>query len=167
MTASVLVLNANYEPINICNYRRAIGLILSDKAIMIENGRGTIHTAKTSLPVPSVIRLQHMIRRPRPTICFSRAEIFRRDNFTCQYCGKKTKHLTIDHIIPRSRGGSNTWDNVVTSCPSCNHRKGGKLLEDTNMKLFKPIKEPPNSIEYIFGRNLEDNHEWVLYLKGW
>ncbi|MBI9051044.1 MAG: HNH endonuclease [Anaerolineaceae bacterium] len=167
MTASVLVLNANYEPINICNYRRAIGLILSDKAIMIENGRGTIHTARTSLQLPSVIRLQKMIRRPRPTICFSRTEIFRRDNFTCQYCGRKTRRLTIDHIIPRSRGGSNTWENVVTSCPVCNHRKGGKLLEETNMRLVKPIKAPPNTIEYIFGRNLDSNKEWVVYLKGW
>ena len=167
MSASVLVLNANYEPINICNYRRAICLILSDKAIMIENGRGTIHTARTTLPLPSVIRLQKMIRRPRPTICFSRAEIFRRDNFTCQYCGKRTKHLTIDHIIPRSRGGKDTWENVVAACASCNHRKGGKLLEETNMHLISSIIKPPNTIEYIFGRHLDTNQEWDIYLKGW
>jgi 5-methylcytosine-specific restriction endonuclease McrA len=167
MSASVLVLNANYEPINICNYRRAIGLILSEKAIMIENGRGTIHTARAKLPLPSVIRLQKMIRRPRPSICFSRSEIFRRDNFTCQYCGRKTKDLTIDHIIPRSRGGTDTWKNVVAACPNCNHRKGGKLLEETNMSLINPTLQPPNTIEYIFGRHLDLNHEWSVYLKGW
>jgi 5-methylcytosine-specific restriction endonuclease McrA len=167
MTAAVLVLNANYEPINICNYRRAISLILSDKATMLENGRGTIRTASTSFPLPSVIRLQHMIRRPRPSIAFSRGEIFRRDKYTCQYCGTPSRNLTLDHIIPKSKGGMDTWENVVTACSNCNHRKGGKMLEETNMQLIRRELVPPNSIEYIFSRHLELNTEWITYLKGW
>jgi len=167
MSAAVLVLNANYEPINICNYRRAINLILSEKATMLENGRGTIHTASRSFPLPSVIRLQYMIRRPRPAISFNRNEIFRRDQFTCQYCGKTSKHLTIDHIIPKSKGGQDVWENVVTACAACNHRKGGKLLEETSMKLVGRELIPPNTIEYIFNRHLAANNEWVSYLQGW
>ncbi|MGD0709502.1 MAG: HNH endonuclease, partial [Anaerolineaceae bacterium] len=101
---TVLVLNANFEPINVCNMHRAIGMMLADKASLVLNGRGEIRTASQSFPRPSIIRLEKMVHRPRPAVRLTRREIFRRDNFTCQYCGKHTGSLTIDHIVPRHMG---------------------------------------------------------------
>jgi 5-methylcytosine-specific restriction endonuclease McrA len=167
MQAPVLVLNANFEPINVCDLRRAVGLILADKALLVVNGRGDIKTVNASFPRPSVIRLQKMVSRPRPRLKMTRREIFRRDNYTCQYCGKKTTDLTIDHVIPRSLGGLHTWDNVVAACPVCNHRKGGRLLDEVNMHLLRKPVEPPTSAQYIFGRHLADNMEWEVFLSGW
>ena len=167
MQASVLVLNANFEPINVCDMRRAVGLILSDKADLVVNGRGEIHTIHAAFPRPSVIRLQKMINRPRQQLKLTRREVFRRDNHTCQYCGKHTGDLTIDHVIPRHMGGQHVWKNVVAACPACNHRKGGRLLEEANMRLLRPPNEPPTSARYIFGRHLPDNTEWEIFLQGW
>jgi 5-methylcytosine-specific restriction endonuclease McrA len=167
MQAPVLVLNANFEPINVCDMRRAVGLILSEKADLVINGRGEIHTINASFPRPSVIRLQKMINRPRQQLKLTRREVFRRDNHTCQYCGKRSGDLTIDHVLPRHMGGQHTWHNVVAACPACNHRKGGRLLDEANMHLLRPPGEPPASANYIFGRHLSDNDEWEIFLRGW
>lgn len=167
MQAPVLVLNANFEPINVCDMRRAVGLILSDKADMVVNGRGEIRTSSASFPRPSVIRLQRMIQRPRQQLKLTRREIFRRDNYTCQYCGKHSTDLTIDHVLPRHLGGQHIWGNVVAACPLCNHRKGGRVLEDSNMHLLRAPKEPPSSARYLFGRHLSENAEWEIFLQGW
>lgn len=167
MLAPVLVLNANFEPVNVCDSRRAIGLLLAEKASLVVNGRGEIKTVDKSFPRPSVIRLQKMVNRPRPVLKLSRREVFRRDNFTCQYCGRKTSDLTIDHIIPRHMGGKHSWTNVVAACSACNHRKGGRLLEEANMRLLRSPAEPPSSAQYIFGRHLLDNSEWEMFLTGW
>ncbi|HEX9013193.1 MAG TPA: HNH endonuclease, partial [Anaerolineaceae bacterium] len=122
MTMPVLVLNANFEPIHVCDVRRAIGLMITDKASLVLNGRGEIKTVSRSYPLPSVIRLEKMVIRPRVRIKLTRREVFRRDNFTCQYCGRRVNDLTIDHVIPRHMGGKHTWTNVVTACAQCNHR---------------------------------------------
>jgi 5-methylcytosine-specific restriction endonuclease McrA len=167
MSEAVLVLNANFEPINVCNFRRAIGLILTEKASLVVNGRGVIQTAYSAYPRPSVIRLQRMIHRPRPHVQLTRREVFRRDNYTCQYCGKHTKDLTIDHVLPRHLGGQQTWTNVVAACAMCNHRKGGRTVHEANMSLLRTPKEPPSSAEYIFGRHLKEYHEWGPFLSGW
>ena len=167
MQVPVLVLNANFEPVNVCDMRRAINLLLAEKASLVVNGRGEIKTISTSFPRPSVIRLQKMITRPRRHLKPTRREIFRRDNYTCQYCGKKTAVLTIDHVIPRYRGGKHTWDNVVAACSSCNHRKGGRILSEANMRLLHSPGEPPSSAQYIFGRHLADNSDWEIFLSGW
>ncbi|MCA1954160.1 MAG: HNH endonuclease [Anaerolinea sp.] len=167
MSKLVLVLNANFEPINTCTLPRAMGLLLTDKATLIANGRGEIHTAHKSFPRPSVIRLRQMIRRPRPQVKLCRREILRRDNFTCQYCGRRTGNLTIDHIIPRHLGGGHTWNNVVTACSACNHAKGGHLLSETNMHLLRPPSQPPLTALYIFERFLPQNQEWEAFLLGW
>ena len=164
---SVLVLNANFEPVNICNPHRAIGMIIMDRAALVLNGRGEIHTINSVLPLPSIIRLQHMIHRPRPQIRLTRREIFRRDEFRCQYCGSTSYDLTIDHIIPRHLGGDHVWNNVVTACPLCNHRKGGRPLEHSGMHLLKPPHEPPSSAYYLYSRYLTENAEWEPFLKGW
>lgn len=167
MSGSVLVLNANYEPINVCGMRRAITLILLEKASLIENGRGEFHSATKSFPIPSVIRLQNMVHRPHPRVKLSRREIFRRDNYTCQYCGKQYGALTIDHIIPKHLGGTQSWTNMVTACALCNHQKGGRRLQDTNMHLIRKPQEPPSSALYIFGHHLPENETWSRYLEGW
>jgi 5-methylcytosine-specific restriction endonuclease McrA len=167
MNAPVLVLNANFEPLNVCNTRRAIGLILTGKADLVVNGRGVIRTVSQEIPRPSIIRLDGMIQRPRPRIKLTRREVFRRDNYTCQYCGRRTGDMTVDHVLPRHLGGEHTWTNVVTACPACNHQKGGRRLEESSMKLQHVPKEPPSSALYIFGRHLTENGEWEPYITGW
>lgn len=167
MTGAVLVLNANYEPINVCDVRRALGLILTDKATLVINGRGDIHTANDVFPYPSVIRLQRMIKRPRRQVKLNRKEIFRRDNYTCQYCGKRTTNLTIDHVVPRRLGGPYSWTNVVAACPACNHHKGGHRLQDVNMMLLHKPQEPSSSASYVYGKHLVLYSEWKPWLEGW
>jgi 5-methylcytosine-specific restriction endonuclease McrA len=167
MLAPVLVLNANFEPINICNTRRAVGLIISGKAAMVMNGRGTIRTVSQSIPRPSVIRLEQMIHRPRLRLKLTRREIFRRDNHTCQYCGRHSSDLTLDHVLPKHLGGEHIWTNVVAACPTCNHRKGGRRLEEVRMVLLHVPKEPPSSAAYIFGHHLNENNEWEQFINGW
>jgi 5-methylcytosine-specific restriction endonuclease McrA len=167
MQEPVLVLNANFEPINVCSMRRAIGLILTDKAAMVVNGRGYIHTINHLLPRPSVIRLEHMIHRPRPRVKLTRREVFRRDNYTCQYCGRRDTSLTVDHILPKHLGGQHVWTNVVAACPGCNHRKGGRRLDEVHMSLLHIPKEPPASAVYLYGRHLDEYGDWEPYISGW
>ncbi len=167
MNEPVLVLNANFEPINVCSTRRAVGLVLSGKAGMVANGRGYIHTVSDLIPRPSVIRLDQQIQRPRPRVKLTRREVFRRDNYTCQYCGRKDGGLTVDHVQPRHLGGAHIWTNVVAACPSCNHRKGGRKLEEAHMLLLHIPKEPPASPTYLYGRYLNENDEWGQYITGW
>jgi 5-methylcytosine-specific restriction endonuclease McrA len=167
MSESVLVLNANFEPIHVCNLRRAVGLILAEKATLVVNGRGTIQTTNQSFPRPSIIRLEKMVHRPRPHVQLTRREVFRRDNFTCQYCGKHTLDLTIDHIKPRHLGGTQSWTNVVAACSSCNHRKGGRTIEEAHLTLLHAPKEPPSTAFYLFGRHIKEYSEWEPFLVGW
>jgi 5-methylcytosine-specific restriction endonuclease McrA len=167
MNEAVLVLNASFEPIHVCSTRRAIGLILTDKATLVMNGRGVIRTVNQNFPRPSVIRLEKMIHRPRPHILLNRREIFRRDEHTCQYCGNRSPHLTIDHVIPRHKGGLHIWSNVVTACAGCNHRKGGKTLEELGMHLLHIPREPTISAFYVFGHHLQENMDWEQFLHGW
>ena len=167
MKEPVLVLNANFQPINITSTYRAINLVLADKAILILNGRGVIRSVSQTYPLPSVIRLNRMIKRPRPIVNLTRKEIFRRDHFTCQYCGKETNELTIDHVIPRRLGGKTRWDNVVSACARCNHLKGGSTPEQSGMYPIKKPKAPPSTAIYMFGKHLNQNEEWEDYLIGW
>ncbi|MGE5251005.1 MAG: HNH endonuclease [Bacteroidota bacterium] len=167
MNEPVLVLNANFEPLNVCTTRRAISLILAGKAGLVVNGRGHIRTVSQLLPRPSVIRLEEQIHRPRPRVKLTRREVFRRDNYTCQYCGRRDGSLTVDHVKPRHQGGEHVWSNVVAACPSCNHRKGGRSLEEIHMHLLHPPQEPPASAYYLYGRHLGEYGEWEPFIAGW
>ena len=167
MYESVLVLNANFEPINICTTRRAIGLILKDKASMVLDGRGDIKTVTRAYPRPSIIRLSMQIKRPRPTVRLTRREILRRDNYTCQYCGQRVPYLTIDHVTPRRLGGKHTWENLVAACPACNHRKGGRTLKQVHMRPLHSPSKPPSSAIYIFSRHVKENQDWLPFIEGW
>ncbi len=109
------MLNQNYQPLNICNARRAISLLGRGKAELLENGLGNIRSISQVFPIPSVIRLIYMVKRPLLRRRLSRRAVFYRDGFSCQYCGKATKELTLDHIVPRSRRGPHVWENVVSA----------------------------------------------------
>ena len=167
MNEPVLVLNANFAPINICSSRRAIVLILTGKASLVSNGRGYIQTVSETFQRPSVIRLGKMVKRPRPRVTLNRREIFRRDNYTCQYCGTRVGTLTIDHVVPKRLGGEHTWENLVTACSACNHVNGGRLPEQAGMQLRSIPREPSLSARYIFARHVKDNQEWDSFLEGW
>ncbi len=167
MHEPVLVLNANFEPINVCTTRRAITLILNGKASLVMNGRGEIHTVACSYPRPSIIRLEKMIKRPRPAVRLTKKEILRRDEYTCQYCGQRVPYLTVDHVIPRRLGGEYHWENLVAACPACNHRKGSHTPDQVNMRLLRPPKAPPANAAYLFAHHLEQNQEWLPYIAGW
>lgn len=167
MHAPVLVLNANFEPINVCDTRRAVNLILNEKASLVLNGRGVIKTVSQSFPRPSIIRLMKMVRRPRPRVKLNKREIMRRDDYTCQYCGQQVSVLTIDHVIPRHLGGPHSWDNLVAACPYCNHRKGGRTVEQAQMRLLRLPSAPPATADYIFSRHLKENEEWQPFIDGW
>jgi 5-methylcytosine-specific restriction endonuclease McrA len=108
-----------------------------------------------------------MVKRPRPIVKLTRKEIFRRDHFTCQYCGRHTTDLTIDHVIPRHLGGKTRWENVVSACRRCNHLKGGLTPEQSGMYPIKPPKNPPNTAAYLFGHGHHQKQDWENFLAGW
>jgi 5-methylcytosine-specific restriction endonuclease McrA len=147
--------------------KRAMCLIVKGKAKVLENGRGYVLTPSRALPRPSVIRLAHMVHAPRPRIKLIKKEIFRRDDHRCQYCGRRVSHLTIDHVVPRHLGGAHQWDNVVSACPHCNHKKGGKTPERASMHLLRLPREPRPTALYRFGSYLKENVEWRRFLEGW
>jgi 5-methylcytosine-specific restriction endonuclease McrA len=163
----VLLLNGNFEPLHVCNTKRALALVWSGKAEIILNGRGTIRSASAEFDMPSVIRLGYMVRRPRLQVNLTKREILRRDDYTCQYCGRKLAMLTVDHVVPRRLGGEHSWTNVVAACHPCNRRKGGKTPEKANMMLRRPPFEPSASAYYRFGRHLVSHQEWEQFIRGW
>ena len=139
----MLVLNATYEPINVCTVRRAVVLLLKAKAEVIEHSEWELHSATSSLARPVVIRLVTYVHIPRDTHRrkITRRAVFARDDWTCQYCGSRS-NLTVDHVVPRSKGGTSTWENIVASCAPCNRRKGNALLRQAGMVLRKPPRTP-------------------------
>ncbi len=163
----VLILNVNFEPLHVCSIKRAFGLLLAGKAEIILNGRGYLHSSARQFEIPSVIRLGYMVRRPRPRVSLSKREILRRDNYTCQYCGRRTNMLTIDHVVPRHLGGDHSWHNLVAACGPCNRRKGGHTPEQANMSLRRHPFEPSASASYLFGGHLEHHGEWRQFIEGW
>jgi len=138
----VLVLNASYEPINVCAARRAIVLVLKGVAMTEEENGHFLHAQRVAMRLPSVIRLLEYRRIPHQSRALSRKNILLRDRNTCQYCGivLPAGELTLDHVVPRSRGGSSTWENLVACCHTCNRRKGNSLLHE--MPHMKLMREP-------------------------
>lgn len=138
----VLMLNQSYEPVSICSAKKAIVLLFLMKADLVEHrGDRSIRTVRTDFPYPSVIRLASFVRVPYRKVELSRKNLHRRDNYRCQYCGKRSVELTIDHVIPKSRGGQDSWENLVSACVRCNNRKGNRTPEEASMPLLtKPTK---------------------------
>jgi 5-methylcytosine-specific restriction endonuclease McrA len=164
VNSPVLVLNQNYEPLDVCRARRAVVLIWRGKAEMIEKNSGMLSSATMTIDLPSVIRLVYMIKRPRTQRKLSRREVFLRDNFTCQYCGRQTRELTIDHVTPRRLGGKHTWDNVVSACKSCNQRKAGRSPRVAGMELLRHPTTPPMVGYHIVYHRFDEHPEWRKYI---
>lgn len=168
MSTSVLVLNQNYEPLNVCDFRRAFTLVGRGKAEVLEHADGAhIRTPSRILLCPSVIRLVYYIRRPQPKAKLTRRDVFHRDNWTCQYCGVRTRDLTIDHITPRRLGGKHSWENLVSACKLCNHRKGGRLPDQARMTLLRRPTEPRVTVYYLFAQHLRANAAWQKFVPEW
>ena len=163
LTSPVLVLNLNYVPINVSTVRRAIILLSKGKAELLENHQGEVHTVTATVDAPSIIRLVYLVKRPFAPRKLSKKEIFLRDRYTCQYCGKKTQELTLDHVVPRRQKGAHTWENVVAACSRCNLRKAGRTPEEANMRLKTEPRVPqPNPYRILQNRAILD--EWKPYL---
>ena len=141
----VLVLNATFEPLNTVSMPRAVSLLLAEKAEIVEAAEAQLRSQSLSLPMPLVIRLVTYVRIPRLLpLGVTRRGVLKRDNFSCQYCGKSQSpsDLTLDHVLPRSRGGKNTWENVVAACKPCNHRKGNRTPAEAHLRLLRQPFRP-------------------------
>jgi 5-methylcytosine-specific restriction endonuclease McrA len=167
MHAPVLVLNASYEPINVCAARRAIVLVLKGVAKTEEVNGHQLHSARLAIRIPSVIRLLEYRRIPHQTRALSRKNILLRDRNICQYCGMvvPSSELTLDHVIPRSRGGTSTWENLVACCHVCNRRKGNRLPGEASMKLMRePRAFNLHTSRHIMRLMGHSDDKWRKYL---
>jgi 5-methylcytosine-specific restriction endonuclease McrA len=163
----VLVLNASYEPINICAARRALVLVLKGVASTEEHAPLQIHSSRHSIPLPSVIRLLEYRRIPHQTRALSRKNILMRDRYTCQYCQKSAPHveLTLDHVVPRSRAGETTWENLVACCHQCNNRKGNRTPEEAGMRLIRaPRPFSLHTSRHLMRLLAKSDDQWQKYL---
>ena len=160
----VLVLNASYEPLNITSWRRAIVLMLKGKAesLEIDSKRMISH----DIMLPTVIRLRQFVNIPFREIPLTKRNILQRDKNCCQYCGSNSEKLSIDHVIPKSRGGEDQWDNVITACLKCNAKKGNRTPIEANMHLMKKPYRPLNNLSFEVYRQVSNGNykEWGKYI---
>lgn len=161
----VLVLNASYEPLNITNWKRAVVLLIKGKAEQLEHNDAFIYQA---FPLPSVIRLRYYVKVPYKEIPLTRRNVLERDRHTCQYCGYKGDSLTLDHVLPRSRGGQDNWNNLVAACVSCNINKGNRTPKEALMPLNKEPRKPYSSLlfEIVKYTKGDRNNQWRKYVIG-
>lgn len=162
--SKVLVLNASYEPLNICTWRRAVVLLMKGKAEQIEHNGKMVYA---DFPLPTVIRLRSYVKIPYKEISLSRRNLLHRDSYTCQYCGDRRHDLTIDHIVPRSRGGTDSWENVVAACLKCNVKKGDRTPKEANMALTLQPRRPPSHVYFEISKHAaSDEFSWKKYVIG-
>ena len=160
--SGALVLNATYEPLCIVTQRRALNLILQAKAELVTPTEQLFRSASASFQVPSVVRLIAYVKVPYTTrVALNRRAVFARDNFRCQYCHAAAEN--IDHVIPRSRGGTHTWDNVVAACRSCNARKEDRMLHEINMRLRRP-PATPHARAWVLAATGSRRPDWEQWL---
>ena len=165
MNTAVLVLNKDYQPLSVCSVQRSVKLLFLEKAELLhDDPERQLRTVNDEYSYPSVIRLHNYIRLPYTRIVLSRRNIMKRDNYTCQYCGAKSD-LTLDHVLPRSRNGKDTWENLVTACNKCNVDKGNRTPDEAKM----PLKiKPYRPIHITFFQNLlggvQENWKPYLYM---
>jgi len=167
LNREVLVLNKAYEPLDICNVRRAIILIFLEKAeAVVQLGR-VLRSVTMEYPAPSVIRVKRYISPVNDSVVLNKKNIFRRDNHTCQYCGSKHRQLTIDHIVPKVKGGKDTWENLVTACHRCNNLKGDLDLSACGLTLMKKPKKPNriHRLRKFAGENARENWRPFLFFE--
>jgi 5-methylcytosine-specific restriction endonuclease McrA len=157
-----LVLNATYEPLSIVPARRAVCLVIADKADLVEADDAVIRSATLTLASPAVIRLRYMVRAPRRRVAaVSRRAVFSRDDYRCQYCGNHAD--SIDHVVPRSRGGRDVWDNLAAACRPCNSRKRDRTPDEAGMRLLRPCHAPRATAWIVVGGTLVPD-TWKPYL---
>lgn len=157
-----LLLNASFEPLCVVPVRRAVVLLLKDKAEVVSRNGAWVRSERRAVPVPTVIRLRHYVRVPhRSRVPVSRRAVFLRDGHRCQYCDRPAENL--DHVIPRSRGGTHTWENVVASCRSCNARKENRLAHEVGLRLRR-FPGPPHATLWIVAAAGRIEPDWVPYL---
>jgi 5-methylcytosine-specific restriction endonuclease McrA len=167
LSSRVLVLNSSYEPIHICTVRRAVVMIFKGHAVLQEPAGFCLRSVSSSFFAPSVIRLLHFVRIPYRNKLASKNNILIRDRYLCQYCGKplRSQEVTLDHILPRSRGGESNWENLAACCPLCNVKKGSKLPEEAGLKL---LRDPRNGSSFHFIHLLRHygnvDEKWRKYL---
>jgi 5-methylcytosine-specific restriction endonuclease McrA len=166
MNAKVLILNQNYEPMSVINVRKAVVLLFLGKAELIASVDGKlVRSVSASMPFPSIVRLSVFVHVPYKRIILSRKNILRRDGHRCQYCGRGDLPLTLDHVLPLSRGGDDTWENLVCACVGCNNRKGDRTPPEAQMPLRRnPLR--PNHVTFIrhFVGSLDDRWKPYLFL---
>lgn len=160
----MLILNQNYEPMTICNVKKAIVLLYLGKAELIEAYQGKrVRDVSMSMPFPSIVRLGVYIHIPYKRIILSRKNILRRDGHRCQYCGRSDVALTVDHVMPKSKSGEDAWENLVTACVECNNRKGDRTPEEAHMRMMrKPMR--PNHLMFIRHFVGKIDERWKPYL---
>ena len=163
----VLVLNASYEPLNITSWRRATVMLLKGKAEGLEHANDQL--LRPGLNRPTVIRLRQFVRVPFRPLPLTRRNVFHRDGNRCQYCGCSSERLSIDHILPRSRGGPHSWDNVTTACLRCNVHKGNRTPREAGMVLLHQPRRPLSGPLFEAQRQMASgrHHEWAKYVQGW
>ena len=142
LESRVLVLNQNYIPMSVCSARRAIILLYLGKAEIVERNHDMIHSVSTSMPLPSIVRLIRLVYVPRKRVLMNRKNVIKRDGHKCQYCGTHEGPVTVDHVIPKDRGGQDTWENLVCACMACNTKKRNRTPREAGMKLMKQPKKP-------------------------
>jgi len=161
-SAVALVLNATYEPLCVVPVRRAVVLVLSAKAVAVEAGEGALHSATRTVVIPAVVRLTRFVRVPyRAQVPLTRKAVFARDGGHCVYCGAAA--TSIDHVVPRSRGGTHTWDNVVAACGRCNHAKGDRSVAELGWGLGAIPGVPKGMAWRVLGHRSIDP-VWEPYL---
>ena len=159
----VLVLNQNYEPITVCSAKRAIIMIFLGKAEMVEKDDLVIHSVSTSMSLPSVVRLGLYVLVPPRNVILSKRNIIKRDSHQCQYCGVREGPMTIDHVVPKSFGGRDSWENLVCACIECNNKKGHRTPEQSGLRLFRRPRKP-NNITFIRHFIGVSDYRWRPYL---
>jgi 5-methylcytosine-specific restriction endonuclease McrA len=163
LTERVLVLNQNYEPMSVCSARKAIILLYLGKAEMVEKDHSWIHSVNGRMPLPSIVRLIRLVNSPRRRIMLNRKNIMRRDGFQCQYCGTKVAEFTLDHVIPRNRGGKDTWENLVCACMACNCKKGNRTPCEAHMPLSREPRKP-GYLFFVRAMAGNPDDKWKPYL---
>ncbi|MGW5454108.1 HNH endonuclease [Nocardia sp. NPDC003979] len=161
----VLLLNATYEPLTALSARRAVVLLICAKADAVHDDPAApvLHSAGATVAIPSVIRLRTYVRVPyRARVPMTRAALMHRDRYRCGYCGGKAE--TIDHVIPRSRGGEHSWENCVASCAPCNHRKADKMLTELGWTLRNPLVSPKGPHWRLLSTTADLDPLWLQYL---
>ena len=162
--AEALVLNASYEPLCVVPGRRAVVLVLTEKAVAVAGTDDVVHSARVELAVPSVVRLTRFVRVPyRATVPLTRKAVFARDGGRCVYCGAPATSL--DHVVPKSRGGAHSWDNVVSACGRCNHAKADRAVSEMGWRLRRVPVAPSGAAWRVVGARRLDPR-WRPYLDG-